>query len=273
MALPNPIDDVYIMIDDKDIRGRLFKKVVVARYYQRNAYNDFILNIEINSGDVREYEPEPGIKFMLGYTDKNDAPYYPPDADEHVVLVDFIRELDGPTSIMSTNRFFLEYYKNILNSHRWSTAVYIIIDDKDIRGQSVKRVVPAKPYQRDAYNNFTTSTSKTETKILKRYYVAEGVTFQLKYDDRMNTYDSYIENGYVLVDFIRDNNGTNPRTTSYMSTNKLLLMGLAGFINRMMDGLVGGGRKLTRRHRKLTRRHRKLTRRHRKSTPRRRRKY
>ena len=266
MALPTP-DDVYIMLDAKDKRGQLVKIVRVARDYQRDEYNDFIRDVPITSNVVKECNPEPNISFKLRYTNKKDALHYPPNS-ENVVLVDFIRELDGPISIMSTDQIFLEYYKNFLNKRLRRNEVYIIIDAKDIREQLVKSVYPARDYQRNAYKKFTNTIDITNTTTTVTYDVPGGGTFQLKYNDRMHTYDDYKENGYVLVDFIRDTG-----TTTYMSANEGLLKSFAGWMNRMSDGFGGGGRKSTRRHRKLTRRHRKSTRHHRKSTRRRRRKY
>ena len=240
---------VYIMIDEKSV-----KSVVPAHDYQAESYNNFISDSDFpitNTQKTKEYiHPKFGRNYVfnLKYTNKTpaEAPFYPKDAKQDVVLVDLIREQSGPISIMSTDKDFLEQYAKILNDNtQRNNNVYIIIkiDEKDKLGRPYKifRAVPARDHQKNAYNDFIRKV-KNRSDINTIIQYKQYGSFSLRYNFRMNdpNYLSYQENEYVLVDFIRDDDTISEDTISEMSSNEDFLKGRAAWMNRMTDGYGTG---------------------------------
>ena len=235
MELFSSVSPVYIIIENNET---LQKKVVPAHDYQANSYNDFISTTLITNKQEKLYNPSRGKHFKLQYTDKTNAPFYPKDAREDVVLVtltrrDILNRRDTTTSIMSTDKAFLEQYAKILNANtQRNNDVYIILkkkerDDTRRITYKINRAVPANIDQKNAYNDFISKVDRRDIKTIIPYD-----SFSLKYNFRMNdpNYSSYQENEYVLVDFI-----SNDGSKSEMSSNEDFLKGRAAWINRMSD--------------------------------------
>lgn len=72
------------------------------------------------------------------------------------------------------NYFFIELLTSI-------NDVYIIIDKFDAYGQEIKSTSPARPYQRDAYNDFIGTINRSDTETKKNIRLSKGSKNNFKF--------------------------------------------------------------------------------------------